>query len=99
MLLIHLLLLNFQLVCKVVLAAMSDDVEAAASFSDALWKHPSVFSSLYINMLMAGESSGALDDILDRLASYLEKSIALQRKVKSSLKYILRYEVNSTLFA
>ncbi|MBU1932425.1 MAG: type II secretion system F family protein, partial [Candidatus Omnitrophica bacterium] len=72
---------------KNVVAAIRDDIETGASFSDALSKHPYVFSSLYINMVRAGESSGSLDDILDRLASYLEKANVLQRKVKTSLVY------------
>ncbi|MFC1621015.1 type II secretion system F family protein [Candidatus Omnitrophota bacterium] len=72
---------------KSIMATIRDDIEAGASFSDSLLKHPAVFSPLYINMVKAGESSGALDDILDRLASYLEKASALQRKVQSSLIY------------
>lgn len=72
---------------KNVVATIRDDIENGASFSDALLKHSTVFSPLYINMVKAGESSGSLDDILDRLASYLEKANALQRKVKSSLIY------------
>jgi len=70
-----------------ILQKVRDDIETGSSLSDALARHPSVFSPLYINMVKAGESSGALDDILDRLATYLEKSNALQRKVKSSLVY------------
>jgi len=72
---------------KNVIATIRDDIEVGSSFSEALLKHPAVFSPLYINMVKAGESSGALDDILDRLASYLEKANTLQRKVKSSLVY------------
>ncbi|MBU1007244.1 MAG: type II secretion system F family protein [Candidatus Omnitrophica bacterium] len=72
---------------KNTVATIRDDIEVGFSLSDALAKHPSVFSSLYINMVKAGESSGALDDILDRLATYLEKTSILQRKVKSSLIY------------
>ncbi|MDP8231000.1 MAG: type II secretion system F family protein [Candidatus Gorgyraea atricola] len=72
---------------KNIVATIRDDIEAGASFSDSLLKHSAVFSPLYINMVKAGESSGALDDILDRLASYLEKASALQRKVQSSLIY------------
>lgn len=72
---------------KKVIGTIRDDIEIGSSFSDALLKHPNVFSPLYINMVKAGESSGALDDILDRLASYLEKANILQRKVKSSLIY------------
>ncbi|MFH1782660.1 MAG: type II secretion system F family protein [Candidatus Omnitrophota bacterium] len=72
---------------KSVVGKIRDDIEVGTSFSEALSKHPSVFSALYINMVRAGESSGALDDILDRLAAYLEKMAALQRKVKASLIY------------
>lgn len=74
-------------VFKNILAKIKDDIETGSSLSDALARHPAVFSTLYINMVRAGESSGALDDILDRLAAYLEKSSMLQRKVKSSLVY------------
>ncbi|MDD5348427.1 MAG: type II secretion system F family protein, partial [Candidatus Omnitrophica bacterium] len=63
------------------------DIEAGMSFCDALSKHPSVFSELFINMSRAGEASGMLDEVLDRLASYLEKTAALQRKIQSSLVY------------
>ena len=70
-----------------ILAKIKDDIETGSSLSDAFARHPAVFSTLYVNMVRAGESSGALDDILDRLATYLEKSNTLQRKVKSSLIY------------
>lgn len=72
---------------KNILIRIKDDIETGSSLSDALGRHPAVFSALYVNMVRAGESSGALDDILDRLAAYLEKSSMLQRKVKSSLVY------------
>jgi len=72
---------------KNIVVAIRDDIEMGSSFSEALSKHPHVFTPLYINMVRAGESSGALDDILERLASYLEKTSSLQRKVKSSLIY------------
>jgi len=74
-------------VFKSILVKIKDDVETGSSLSDALGRHPAVFSTLYVNMVRAGESSGALDDILDRLAAYLEKANMLQRKVKSSLVY------------
>ncbi|UCH12247.1 MAG: type II secretion system F family protein [Candidatus Omnitrophota bacterium] len=70
-----------------IIGKVRDDVETGSSFSQALSKHPSVFSSLYINMVKAGETSGKLDEILARLATYLEKINSLQRKVKSSLVY------------
>jgi len=70
-----------------IIVKLRDDVEAGSSLSNALSKHPQVFSPLYINMVKAGESSGMLDDILDRLATYLEKIQVLRRKVKSAMVY------------
>lgn len=72
---------------KQVVMIVGQDIEAGISFCDALSKHPKVFSELFINMSRAGESSGMLDEILDRLATYLEKSAALARKIKSSMVY------------
>jgi len=63
------------------------DVETGSNLSDALGKHKDAFSALFVNMVKAGESSGMLDEILDRLATYLEKTSALQKKVKSALVY------------
>ena len=70
-----------------ILRRIRDDVEAGSGFSESLGKHPKVFSDFFVNMVKAGESSGKLDDILDRLASYLEKIDVLKRKVASSLFY------------
>ncbi|MCK9595121.1 MAG: type II secretion system F family protein [Candidatus Omnitrophica bacterium] len=72
---------------KAVVMTVRQDIEAGMSFCDALSKHPTVFSELFINMSRAGEASGMLDEILDRLASYLEKTASLQRKINSSLVY------------
>jgi len=72
---------------KSVVLSVRQNIEGGMSFCDALAKHPNVFSELFINMARAGEASGMLDDVLDRLASYLEKTAALNRKVRSSLVY------------
>ncbi len=64
-----------------------NDVETGSSLSDALAKHKRVFSSLFVNMVKAGESSGMLDEILDRVAAYMEKTNSLQKKVSSALVY------------
>lgn len=72
---------------KIALAKIKDDVETGSSLSTAFSKHPKIFSPLYVSMVKAGESSGMLDEILERLAVYLEKAAALQRKVKSALVY------------
>lgn len=63
------------------------DVEGGATLSDAMGKHPKVFSVLFVNLIRAGEASGMLDDILIQLSTYLEKAAALKRKVKSATIY------------
>ena len=70
-----------------VVAQVRRDIEGGMSFCDALAKHPKVFSELFINMTKAGETSGMLDEVLDRLASYLENIASLTRKIQSSLVY------------
>ena len=72
---------------KKVLKSLQKDVEAGKSFSEALNKQSHVFSPMYISMVKAGEESGKLEVILDRLATYLEKTSALIRKVKSAMIY------------
>ncbi|HNX91431.1 MAG TPA: type II secretion system F family protein, partial [Candidatus Omnitrophota bacterium] len=72
---------------KGVLTDVRDGVNTGASLSDAMMKHTNVFSSLFVNMVKAGESSGTLDAILDRIAAYIEKTSALQAKIKSALVY------------
>lgn len=72
---------------KDVIATLRRDIEAGMGFSEAIAKHPVVFSELFISMAKAGETSGMLDEVLDRLAGYLEKSAALSRKIRSSLIY------------
>ncbi|MDD5432219.1 MAG: type II secretion system F family protein [Candidatus Omnitrophica bacterium] len=72
---------------KAIVTQVRSDIEAGMSFCDALAKHPVVFSELFVNMARAGETSGMLDEVLDRLATYLEKAASLTRKVKSSLVY------------
>src|SRR3989338_4649604 len=72
---------------KKIIADVKKDVSTGAAFHEALAKHPSAFSALFVNMVKAGESSGALDDIMERLATYLEKTDSLIRKVRSALIY------------
>lgn len=62
-------------------------VEAGLALSEALEKHPKVFSLLYVEMVRAGEIGGILDDVLLRVASQLEKDQDLRRKVKSAMTY------------
>src|SRR5215831_103840 len=62
-------------------------VEGGDSFSEALSKHPKVFSRLYVCMVAAGEKGGLLAEILARLATYLENANRLRKKVKSAMMY------------
>ena len=62
-------------------------VEGGDSFSEALQKHPKVFNRLYVCMVGAGERGGLLAEILARLATYLESTARLRKKVKSAMMY------------
>jgi type IV pilus assembly protein PilC len=62
-------------------------VETGETFADALRKHPKVFDQLFTNMIEAGEVGGILDKILERLADYNEKAMALKGKVKAAMVY------------
>ncbi len=62
-------------------------MEGGDSFSDALQKHPKVFNKLYFSMVSAGEKGGLLAEILARLATYLENTARLRKKVKSAMMY------------
>lgn len=72
---------------KRVLADVRADVEGGLSLADALRRQPKVFDNLFVNMVESGETGGALDTILQRLATYLEKSVALQRKIRGAMIY------------
>ncbi len=71
---------------KAILEVMSD-VEGGKTLAEGLGRHKAIWSDLYANMVDAGEQGGILDVILSRLAVYLEKADALQRKVKSAMTY------------
>ncbi len=74
-------------VLKKTLTEIRQSVEGGSTFAAALKQHPKVFSSLYANMVEAGEAGGILDTILNRLAQYMEKAMALKKKVKSAMIY------------
>src|SRR6266513_2204646 len=63
------------------------DVERGASLSQALSRHPKVFTRLYVAMVRAGETGGVLDAVLLQLASVIEKQVELRRKIKSAMTY------------
>ncbi len=64
-----------------------EDIRGGTDLSTALGKYPKVFSEIYVSMVRAGEASGQLDEILDRLAEYLESTAALKREIKSAMTY------------
>ena len=69
------------------------DVEGGTSLHEALGKHPLYFDDLYVNLVEAGEQAGALESLLDKIATYKEKTEALKKKVKNGLTSL--EEVNS----
>jgi type IV pilus assembly protein PilC len=79
--------------------SLCQHIEAGSSLSEALSHYPAVFSPLYINMVSAGEASGALSEILERLAVHLEKSDALRRRTVSALVYPLAIVVVGLLIS
>jgi len=85
---------------KQILKEIRTDVEGGSNFSDALSKHKA-FSRLYVNLVRAGETSGTLDSVLDRLATFLEKDLELRGKIKSAMTYpviVLTFAVIITYF-
>ena len=67
--------------------AIRDDIAAGNNFADCIRKHPRYFDDLFCNLVDAGEQSGALETMLDRLATYKEKSEALKSKIKQAMNY------------
>lgn len=72
---------------KKILESIILDVEAGAPLADAMEKFPETFSSVYVNMVRAGEAAGILDDILKRLATQQEKNATMRKKIKSAMTY------------
>jgi len=69
------------------LAAIRSDVESGTSLADAMKKHPVHFDELYRNLVAAGEQSGTLDALMEKIATYKEKIEAIKSKIKSALFY------------
>lgn len=72
---------------KIVLGKTAETVEGGATFAEALSQHPKSFDKLFLNMVRAGEASGAMETILDRLAGFMEKAARISGKVKSAMIY------------
>ncbi len=71
---------------KLILSIKSD-VEGGSSLAEALAKHPLYFDDLFVNLVEAGEQAGALESLLDKIATYKEKTEAIKKKIKKALTY------------
>jgi type IV pilus assembly protein PilC len=69
------------------IASITKDVEGGVSFGNALAKHPKTFSQVFISMVKAGETGGILDEIMDRLATQLEREHSLVSKIRGAMIY------------
>ena len=72
---------------RVVLGKTAESVEGGATFAEALSQNPKSFDKLFLNMVRAGEASGAMETILDRLAGFMEKAARITGKIKSAMIY------------
>ncbi|MBN1459141.1 MAG: type II secretion system F family protein [Armatimonadetes bacterium] len=72
---------------KEVIGEVKRDVAGGSSLTEALQKHPRIFSALYVNMMRSAEAGGILDQVLDRLAGFLEKEQETRNKIKSAMTY------------
>ncbi|WP_346837135.1 type II secretion system F family protein [Microbulbifer sp. SAOS-129_SWC] len=72
---------------KELVLKIRDEVASGTAFADALRKHPLYFDDLFCNLVASGEQSGALETMLDRIATYKEKTEALKSKIKKAMTY------------
>src|SRR4051812_40275036 len=70
-----------------VIGELRADIEGGLLLSEAMSRHPKVFSRLYVSMVEAGEAAGILDEVLDRVAMQIEKDTAIRRRVKGAMIY------------
>ena len=82
---LELLVQQFDGRMRMILISVKDDVKEGSSLADALKKFPNVFDTIYVQLVRAGEASGRLEQVLERLASYLERREALAKQVKGAL--------------
>jgi len=69
------------------LMAIKGDIEGGAGLAEAMSKHPLHFDDLYINLITAGEQAGALENLLDKIATYKEKTESMKKKIKKAMTY------------
>jgi type IV pilus assembly protein PilC len=80
-----------------VISELRQDVESGLLLSEAMARHPQVFSNLYVSMVEAGEAAGILDIVLDRVAFQIEKQVQIRRRVKGAMMYPLMVMAFATL--
>lgn len=69
------------------IAAIKADVEGGSSLAESIAKHPLYFDDLFVSLVEAGEQAGALETLLDKIATYKEKTEAIKKKIKKALTY------------
>jgi type IV pilus assembly protein PilC len=69
------------------LTEIKTDIESGTTLADALAKHPLYFDDLFVNLVNSGEQAGALETLLDKIATYKEKTEAIKKKIKKALTY------------
>ena len=72
---------------KTIIGNVAGDVEGGLSFSESIAKYQRVFSQIFVNLVKSGEASGKLDEVLDRLATQMEKDYAVVREIKGAMYY------------
>lgn len=78
---------SFNITLKNAVSEVLDDISGGSNLSQAMTRHPNVFSSFFINMVKAGEESGKLHEVFSYLADYLERSYAITSKAKNAMIY------------
>ena len=73
--------------CKKLILSIKGDVEGGSSLAEALAKQPLYFDDLFVNLVESGEQAGALESLLDKIATYKEKTEAIKKKIKKALTY------------
>lgn len=74
-------------VFKKIILQVAEDISMGSTFSDAIAKHPGAFNNMFISVVQSGEVAGALDRVLDELATYMENVEAMRAKVKGAMRY------------